>query len=247
MLIMMNLCEGQKVPDVTFSVRENGEWQKVNTDTLFKGKTVVLFALPGAFTPNCSSDHLPRFNELSDTFKENGVDRVICLSVNDPYVMEQWREEQKADGIYFLPDGNGEFSAAMGLLVNKSDLGMGQRSVRYSMLVKNSIVEKMFIEAQEPSDPYKVSDADTMLKYINPQATTPARVAMFSKPGCPYCALARKMLKDNGYHFECFVPPKHGISHSSLHAVNVRGTTPQIYIDGQHIGGSDELAKWLSR
>ncbi len=244
---MLKSHEGQKVPDVTFPIRVNGEWQKVNSDTLFKGKTVVLFALPGAFTPTCSSSHLPRYNELADTFKANGVDSVICLSVNDPFVMETWKEEQNANGIYFVPDGNGEFSAGMGLLVDKSEIGLGKRSWRYSMLVKDGVIQKMFIEPEEPGDPFKVSGADTMLKYINPNAKTPPRVTLFSKPGCPYCARARKMLKEKGYRFEEIELGSHGISYSSLQAVSGRGTTPQVYIDGQHIGGSDELATWLAK
>jgi glutaredoxin-like protein len=244
---MLNSREGQKVPNVTFPIRVKGEWQKVNSDTLFKGKTVVLFALPGAFTPTCSSTHLPRYNALADTFKANGIDSIICLSVNDPFVMETWKEEQHADAIYFLPDGNGEFSAGMGLLVDKSEIGLGQRSWRYSMLVKDGVIQKMFIEPQEPGDPFKVSDADIMLKYINPKANAPARVTLFSKPGCPYCARARKMLEDKGYHFEEIELGSHGISYSSLQAVSGRGTTPQVYIDGQHIGGADDLATWLSK
>src|SRR5665811_2508318 len=127
---MLKSREGQKVPNVTFPIRVNSEWQKVTSDALFKGKTVVLFALPGAFTPTCSSTHLPRFNELAGVFKANGIDSVICLSVNDPFVMETWKEEQNAQDIYFLPDGNGEFSAGMGLLVDKSEIGLGKRSWR---------------------------------------------------------------------------------------------------------------------
>jgi glutaredoxin-like protein len=244
---MMKSHEGQKVPDVTFPIRVKGEWQKVNSDALFKGKTVVLFALPGAFTPTCSSSHLPRYNELADTFKANGIDSVICLSVNDPFVMETWKKEQNAEGIYFLPDGNGEFSAGMDLLVDKSEIGLGKRSWRYSMLVKDGLIQEMFIEPQEPGDPFKVSDADTMLKYINPNAKTPPRVTLFSKPGCPYCARAREMLEDKGYRFEEIELGSHGVSYSSLQAVSGRSTTPQVYIDGQHIGGSDDLATWLSK
>jgi peroxiredoxin len=182
---MMKSREGQRVPDVTFPIRVDGEWQKVNSDTVFKGKTVVLFALPGAFTPTCSSTHLPRYNELAGVFKANGVDSVICLSVNDPFVMETWKQEQGAEGIYFLPDGNGEFSAGMGLLVDKSEIGLGKRSWRYSMLVKDGLIEKMFIEPEEPGDPFKVSDADTMLNYINPKASPPPRITFFGNPAAP--------------------------------------------------------------
>lgn len=239
--------EAQSVPAVTFPIRVDGQWQKISSDALFKGKTVVLFALPGAFTPTCSSTHLPRYQELAGVFKENGIDSVICLAVNDPFVMETWKQEQQADGIDFLPDGNGEFTEAMGMLVDKAEIGLGKRSWRYSMLVKNGLIDKMFIEAEGPGDPFTVSDADTMLAYINPLASPPPRISLFSKPGCPHCARARKMLQEVGYRFEEIELGSHGISYSSLQAVSGRGTTPQVYIDGQHIGGADDLGKWLAK
>ena len=244
---MLTSKEGQPVPKVTFPVRVDDEWQKVSSEELFKGKKVVLFALPGAFTPTCSSTHLPRYNELAGVFKVNGIDSVICLAVNDPFVMQTWKEAQNAEGIYFLPDGNGEFTDGMGMLVDKSAIGLGKRSWRYSMLVTNGLIDKMFIEAEEPGDPFKVSDADTMLRFINPKAIAPARVTLFSKPGCPHCARARMLLADKGYRFEEIELGNHGISYSSLQAVTGRGTTPQIYIDGKHIGGADELTAWLAK
>lgn len=244
---MLHSREGHEVPKITFPIRVDNEWQKVTSDALFKGKNVVLFALPGAFTPTCSSAHLPRYNELAEVFKRNGIDSIICLSVNDPFVMAAWKEDQHAENIYFLPDGNGEFSAGMSLLVDKSDIGLGKRSWRYSMLVKDGVIEKMFIEAEDPGDPFKVSDADTLLNYINPNASLPAQITMLSKPGCPHCARARKMLTEKGYRFEDIELGSHGISFSSLKAVTGQGTTPQVYIDGQHIGGADELEAWLAK
>jgi glutaredoxin-like protein len=244
---MLKSREGQKVPQVTFPIRVDGEWQKVSTDSIFRGKTVVIFALPGAFTPTCSSTHLPRYTELAATLKANGVDSVVCLAVNDPFVMETWQHEQHATGIDFLPDGNAEFTTGMEMLVDKAAIGLGKRSWRYSMLVKDGVIEKMFIEAQEPGDPFKVSDADTMLNYINPKAVVPPRVTFFSKPGCSHCARARKMLQDKGYHYEEIRLGSPGISYSSLQAVSGRGTTPQVYIEGLHVGGADELAIWLAK
>ena len=161
--------EGQKVPNVTFHTRQNAAWVDVTTDDLFKGKTVIVFSLPGAFTPTCSSTHVPRYSQLVDTFKQYGVDDVICMSVNDTFVMNEWKVDQKADNITFLPDGNGEFTEGMGLLVDKNDLGFGKRSWRYSMLVKDGVVEKMFIEPSKPGDPFEVSDADTMLAHLKGQ------------------------------------------------------------------------------
>jgi len=165
--------EGKHVPKVTFKTRVNRQWQAVKTDDLFKNQTVIVFALPGAFTPTCSSTHLPRYNELDSVFKTNGVDRIVCLSVNDAFVMSAWQQEQEAPKITFLPDGNGEFTTGMGMLVDKSNLGFGKRSWRYSMLVKNGVIAKAFIEPAKEGDPFEVSDADTMLKYINPIAIAP--------------------------------------------------------------------------
>jgi len=112
---------GKRVPRLTFRVRDNNEWKNVTTDDLFKGKTVVVFSLPGAFTPTCSSTHLPRFNELAPAFFANGVDSILCISVNDTFVMNEWAKDQESGQITLVPDGNGEFTDKLGLLVDKSD------------------------------------------------------------------------------------------------------------------------------
>ncbi len=166
---MFKNSEGQRIPDVTFKTRSDSDWVDVTSAQLFNGKTVVVFALPGAFTPTCSSAHVPRYNELAPVFKAHGVDDIVCISVNDAFVMNEWRKDQRAEHIRFIPDGNGEFSAAMQMLVDKESLGFGKRSWRYSMLVKDGVIDKMFIEQDVPGDPYEVSDADTMLAYISPK------------------------------------------------------------------------------
>jgi glutaredoxin-like protein len=244
---MLQSKVGHTVPQVTFRTRTGNDWQDISTDELFKGKTVVVFALPGAFTPTCSTTHLPRYNELAPVFKANGVDDIVCLSVNDGFVMQSWQKDQDADQITFIPDGNGEFSEGMGMLVDKADLGFGKRSWRYSMLVKDGVVEQMFIEPEEPGDPFKVSDADTMLDYINPNAEQPKRVTVFTKPGCPHCARAKQALTDNGLKYEEVKLGSGGLSYSSLAAVTGRGTTPQVYIDGELIGSADELEAYLAK
>lgn len=244
---MLKNIEGQKVPQVTFHTRSGNDWKDVTSDDLFAGKTVVLFALPGAFTPTCSSTHLPRYNELAGVFKQNGVDSIICLSVNDTFVMNAWAEDQHADNITFLPDGNGEFSEGMGMLVGKDDLGFGKRSWRYSMLVKDGVIEKMFIEPDVEGDPFEVSDADTMLKHVNSAASLPERVTVFTKPGCPHCTRAKKALADKGMRFEEIELGGNGLSYSSLAAVSGQGTTPQVFIDGNRVGGADELEAWLAK
>lgn len=243
---MLENREGQRVPEVTFPTRVNNEWVNVTTEELFAGKTVILFALPGAYTPTCSSTHLPRYNELAPVFKREGVDSIICLSVNDPFVMAAWAGDQSAANIDMLPDGNGEFSEGMGMLVEKRDLGFGKRSWRYSMLVKDGVIEKMFIEPDVPGDPFEVSDADTMLDYINPKAELPYRVSMITKPGCPHCMRAKKLLKEKGMAYEQIELGQHGITYSTLTAISGRGTVPQIFIDGEHVGGADELEHWMA-
>lgn len=242
---MLENKEGQAVPQVTFQTRQNDQWVAVTTDELFKGKTVALFALPGAFTPTCSSTHLPRYNELAGVLKENGVDEIVCLSVNDTFVMNAWLADQEAENITVIPDGNGDFSEGMGMLVDKAELGFGKRSWRYSMLVKDGIIDKMFIEPNEPGDPFKVSDADTMLNYINPEAKAPAAISIITKPGCPFCAKAKALLADKSLAYEEVVLGTDATS-VSLKALTGRSTVPQVFIDGQHIGGSEELAEHLA-
>ena len=242
---MLDNIEGQSVPTVTFPTRQGDEWVNVSTDELFKGKTVVVFALPGAFTPTCSSTHLPRYNELAGVLKKNGVDEIVCLSVNDTFVMNAWLADQEAENITVVPDGSGEFSAGMGMLVDKSDIGFGKRSWRYSMLVKDGVIEKMFIEPNQPGDPFEVSDADTMLNYINPTATAPSAVTLFTKPGCPFCKKAKDLLTEKGYAYEEVVMGA-GATLTSLKAITGRDTVPQIFIGGKHIGGSDDLENYFA-
>ena len=169
---MLQNLEGQKVPQVVFKTRQGHEWVDISSDELFDNRTVVVFSLPGAFTPTCSSSHVPRYNQLTPALKQQGVDEVVCISVNDAFVMNQWQHEQHADQITFIPDGNGDFTRGMGMLVAKDDLGFGERSWRYSMLVRDGIIEKMFIEPDLPGDPFEVSDAETMLLHVAPQASS---------------------------------------------------------------------------
>ncbi len=242
---MLENREGKKVPQVIFHTRRNHEWVDVTTDEIFKGKTVVVFSLPGAFTPTCSSTHVPRYNQLTPAFKQHGVDEVICISVNDAFVMNEWREEQKAFNITFLPDGNGDFSRGMGMLVSKSNLGFGERSWRYSMLVRSGVIEKMFIEPDVPGDPFEVSDADTMFAHVAPRASKPLDVTVFSREGCPFCSRAKGMLRDAGIEFDELVLNR-DFRESTIRAVSGRVTVPQVFINGEHIGGSEELEAYLA-
>lgn len=176
-----------RVPTVIFKTRVRNEalggpnpfeWKDLSTDEIFSGQKVVLFALPGAFTPTCSTSHLPRYEELFEEFQAQGVDKIVCLSVNDAFVMYQWGKAQGAENVFLLPDGNGEFSRKMGMLVDKSNLGFGMRSWRYSMFVDDGEIEKVFVESDYedncPLDPYEVSDADTMLAWLKGNAVEKA-------------------------------------------------------------------------
>lgn len=238
----MKTMEGRRVPDVTFRTREGATWKDVSTKDLFAGKKVIVFALPGAFTPTCSSSHVPRYNELAPVFRSLGVDDIVCISVNDAFVMNEWARDQKADRITFVPDGNGEFTDKMGMLVDKRGVGFGQRSWRYSMLVNDGVIEKMFIEPEKEGDPFEVSDADTMLRYLGPNAKAPPDVLMIGREGCVHCARARKLLAERGWEFD-----EVAASPRRLRAASGKATTPQIFIDGEYIGGADELEKYLAR
>ena len=233
------------VPQVVFKTRSNDAWLDVSTDSLFKGKTVIVFALPGAYTPTCSSSHLPRYHALAATFRDNGVDDIICMSVNDAFVMNEWQAGQDAGNITFIPDGNGEFAAGMGLLVDKRALGFGLRSWRYAMLVKDGVIEKMFIEPDRDDDPLEVSDADTMLRYVNPEAVAPAPVLIFAKPGCPHCARAKALLHQHGLVYSEVTMSQH-LGSEALLAVSGKATWPQVFIGGVLIGDADALTIHLA-
>jgi glutaredoxin-like protein len=220
---MNPIREGQKVPQVTFRTRVAGDWKNVSSDDIFKGKTVVVFSLPGAFTPTCSSTHLPRYNELAPAFFAHGVDAIACVSVNDAFVMNEWAADQECENVQMLPDGNGEFTAGMGMLVDKADLGFGKRSWRYSMLVRDGVVEKLFIEPQKPD-----------------------QVAILTREGCGYCVRAKKLLKDLGYEYAEIVLP-HKNRSRIVGAITGAGTVPQVFINGQRVGGLEELEKWAKR
>lgn len=171
--------EGMNVPSVVFKTRVRDEmvgepnpyrWQEVSSGEIFKGKNVVVFALPGAFTPTCSAAHLPGYEAFYEDIKKEGVDEVYCLSVNDAFVMNQWGKAQGVNNVKLLPDGSGDFTRGMGMLVKKNDLGFGERSWRYSFYAEDGVIKKAFVEKgfghDCPTDPFEVSDAKTMLEYL---------------------------------------------------------------------------------
>ena len=157
----MTIKVGDKVPSVTLMEKQEGGPAPVTTDELFKGKKVALFALPGAYTPTCSAKHVPGFVQNSEALKGKGINSIICLSVNDAFVMGAWGKEQGAgDKVRMIADGNGEFTRAVGLEFDASKFGMGKRSQRYSMVVDDGVVKQLNVE--EPGA-FEVSSADYML------------------------------------------------------------------------------------
>jgi len=159
----MSIQEGDKLPNATFMKMGPDGPQPVNTDDVFAGKRVALFAVPGAFTPTCSAKHLPGFVEKAALLKARGIEEIACVSVNDVFVMGAWGEQAGSEDVAMLADGNGEFAAAIGLEMDGSGFGMGQRSQRYAMVVDDGKVDRLFVEA--PGE-FKVSSADHMLSEL---------------------------------------------------------------------------------
>ncbi|EDX83512.1 Redoxin superfamily [Synechococcus sp. PCC 7335] len=170
--------EGQRVPQVTLGVFTKQGWHALTTTHLFARKTVVMFAVPGAFTSPHSSTHLSGYNVHAEDFRAYGVDEIICISVNDSFSLAAWARKEKADRVRFVPDVNGEFTKELGMMVNLSDRGMGQRSWRYSMLIRDQVIEKMFVEPDGFETPPVVSDAETMLNYLRSETKKPEQTAV---------------------------------------------------------------------
>lgn len=168
----MNKLTMTRIPEVTWHFRKEGGWADIPSTDIFAGKRVVVFSLPGAFTPTCSSFQLPGYEEKYPEFMKY-VDDVYCVSVNDSFVMNAWFKDQNIENVKPIPDGSGEFTYAMGMSVNKANLGFGFRSWRYAMVVNNGEIEVMFEEPGKigncPVDPYEVSDPDTVLNYLKEQ------------------------------------------------------------------------------
>jgi len=156
----MRISEGDKLPQVTLSKAGESGPEPVDTREFFAGRKVALFAVPGAFTPTCSAKHLPGFVEKADELKAKGVDEIVCISVNDPFVMGAWKKADGGEEVTMLADGNGDFAEAVGLTMDGSNFGMGKRSQRYSMLVDDGEVRKLNVE--QPGD-FSVSSAEHML------------------------------------------------------------------------------------
>ena len=169
----------KQVPDVVFHTRQrivtldgdtSFDWKRLSTADVFGGKRVVVFAVPGAFTPACSDEHLPGYERLHDDFRAEGVDLVACLAVNDAFVMNQWAGSRSIEKVMMLPDGNGDFTRKMGLLADRTAVGMGFRSWRYAMLVEDLTITAFLpepgYEAVPTAIPYGASSAENLLDHI---------------------------------------------------------------------------------
>lgn len=160
----MTISVGSKLPDVTFMTPTEDGPKPISTAEVFAGKTVVVFAVPGAFTPTCSARHLPGYKDLAAAFAAKGVDTIVCVSVNDAFVMKAWAKDQGLSGeILMLADGNGDFTQAIGLGLDGSKFGMGQRSQRYALVAKDGVVSQLFVEA---AGEFKVSAAEAVLEAL---------------------------------------------------------------------------------
>ena len=162
--------EGHNVPYIQWKMRVDGEWEIVDSDFWFKDKTVVVFSLPGAFTPTCSTQQLPGYEDRYQEFLDEGIDDVYCISVNDAYVMNAWAKDLGIEHVKMLPDGNMGFTRNMEQLVDKLREGFGKRSWRYAMIVKNSVIVKQWVEEGKADnaegDPYSNTDPGTVINWI---------------------------------------------------------------------------------
>lgn len=159
----MAIQEGERLPEATLHVMQDGRPTAVTTGELFGGRKVVLFAVPGAFTPTCSQAHLPGFVANADTIKAKGVDSIVCVAVNDAFVMDAWGADRNADALVMAGDGNGEFTAAIGLEMDGRGFGLGTRSERYAMIVDDGVVTKLAVEAPGA---FEVSKAEAILEAL---------------------------------------------------------------------------------
>lgn len=236
--------EGSQVPDVELFMLRDGAVQRVRSAELLGTGRTIVFALPGAFTPTCSTAHVPGYVARAADFKAAGIKDIVCISVNDPYVMDAWQDAERARGITFVADPEGEFTREMGMLVDKRDAGLGMRSWRYSMLVNAGKVEKMFIEPEKPGDPFEVSDAETLLRLLTPNQAGPSAILMLARHGCPHCRHAKELLSERGLSFEA-VHIGDELSMRGVRAAAGAATVPQVFVDGKLIGGSEQLADYL--
>lgn len=242
---MTPIQPGTRIDHATVTRLVDGAPHAVDVVDLFAGRKVIVFALPGAFTPTCSAAHLPRYEELHETFRAHGIDAIYCSSVNDAFVMDAWGRAQHVDKVELLADGNGELAAACGLLVDRSDLGFGKRAWRHALIIEDGVVTHTFVEPDVPGDPYGESAADNVLRAIAPDFVDAPAISLISRPGCGHCERTRAALRDAGLAFED-IELDGAITGRSLRALAGATTTPQVFVDGQLVGGADDTLQWLA-
>lgn len=235
-----------RIPEGTFSVLDNGQVTQLAASEVFKGGTVVAFAVPGAFTPTCSTQHLPRFEELAPSFRRLGVRDVVCIAVNDPYVLSYWAEQQRSREVRMLADPTGVFTRGLGMLSERQAEVLGPRSRRYAMVVEDGEIERMFAEPDVDGDPFTVSDADTVYRYVAGAERAPARIALVTKAHCPHSARAKALLDERGLRY-CEVELADADCGRFLSAMSGSASAPRVFVDGQCIGGCDDLQRFLQR
>ena len=234
----------ERVPEATFSVLENGQVAQLATSDIFKGKTIVAFAVPGAFTPTCSTQHLPRFEELAPAFRRLGVHDVCCIAVNDPYVLAYWAEQQRSREVRMLADPTGAFTRALGMMSDRQAEVLGPRSRRYALVVEDGRIERMFAEPDEDGDPFTVSDADTVYRYVAGAERAPSRIAIVTKAHCPHSAKAKGLLDERGLRY-CEVELADADCGRFLSATSGTASAPRVFINGTCIGGCEDLQRFL--
>jgi glutathione-dependent peroxiredoxin len=195
--------------------------------------------------PTCSTAHVPGYVAHLREFRQAEIDEVICLSVNDPYVIYAWQRSEKAQGIRFVADPYAQFTQAMGMAVEQRDAALGLRSWRYSMLVIDGMIDKMFVERKKSGDPFEVSDAETTLKYLQPNERTFDPAFMLARHGCPHCARAKELLTRHGIAFEAIYLGNE-LSMQGVKAASGAVTVPQVFIGGKLVGGAEQLDHYLS-
>lgn len=241
----IHIDRGSKIPSFEFNIYEDSQWVSRTTDEIFNHKRVVVFAIPGAFTPTCSNLHLPRYNELYEMIRSSGIDEIYCLAVNDSFVLSAWKKAEHADKITMLPDPDGEFSRRLGFLVDKSDVCLGNRSWRYSMVVNDGFIEKIFIEPEgRGSDPFGESSADNMLRYLNPKAEPPPSICLFTKPSCSLCVRIKESLHSYHLPFEELVLHE-DFSIKTAMALTGKEELPIVFVNGTKFSSLEELEAYL--
>lgn len=235
--------EGLVIPDTTIH-RFDGSFTQINSRELFENKRVIIFSPIGAYTPTCSEQHLPRYEELYRTFKQAGIQEVYCVAVNDAFVMNSWAERLRIKHVKMIPDGNGDLCRNLGCLVDRSDVGFGLRSYRFAMVVDNNRIEKVFVEAEDFG--FTSTDADSLLNYVSPSVSAPPRVAILTKAGCAACEKTKSLLTAKKLTFVELPLPDHSRPIAVGAITGGSASVPQVFVDGKLIGGSEAVELWLS-